>query len=305
MQDKKTFIEKENEENNNILKSLSINKKIAKKGILFLLCSLLYFIMAVDKRDLKVIDIHTQAIHSFISYIMIFCYAVALICLVGFILIKINKKIGAKADNLPYKTKRKFFTFLDWSIILPICCVISTFCLSYLFTFAVVSGESMMPTIENDTRVFVSYLDKIDRSDVIVAYITPEDFDLSCFSEGKLAEYPQYYIKRVIGLPGDTVTWIDGILKINGEEFDEFYFSEETKKHYQSIESFNFYGKFKYIKDGKIEYSNVIPDDYFFIMGDHRDNSTDSRIIGLVPRKNISGVVKCRMGLLFPKGAIV
>ena len=214
------------------------------------------------------------------------------------------KKLNKKIDNLPFRTKRRFFLFLDWSVILPVCCVLSTFCLSYLFTFAVVSGDSMMPTVENDTRVFVSYLDKVDRFDVVVAYITPEAFDLTMFPEDKQKEYPQYYIKRVIGLPGDRVTWIKGTLKINDKVIDEYYFSDITKEHYKYTDSIDFFGEFKYKVDNEIYYSTVIPQDYYFIMGDNRPNSTDSRFIGLVPKSNISGVVKYEMGLLLPKGVI-
>ena len=178
----------------------------------------------------------------------------------------------------------------------------------------------MVPTIEDSESVFVSYLDRVDRFDVVIAKITPED------NIGILSE--QYYIKRVIGMPGDRVTWnwSNSTLKINGELINEGYFpsdylnserdkekaglSKEQINRISEAESFD--GEFtykKYNKDTKkyeIITTTIIPDGYYFVMGDNRNQggSKDSRVIGLIPSKNIIGVAKYHVVGIIPWGKI-
>ena len=140
----------------------------------------------------------------------------------------------------------------------------------------------MYPTVYNESTVFVSYLDDVERFDVVVAYITPEDNLVSSFYG------TEYYIKRIIGLPGDTVTWKDGVLKINGEIIKEDYIKLSIVGSGTSFD-----GIFSYKKDGELQpTTTVIPDGYYFVMGDNRGNSIDSRDIGLIPFKNIEGIAK-------------
>ena len=77
-------------------------------------------------------------------------------------------------------------------------------------------------------------------------------------------------IKRVIGLPGENIAYKDGVLYINGEAYDEPFLSEYT-----------------YTEDFLLD--DRIPDDYYFVVGDNRYDSKDSRVFGLINKKNIKG----------------
>ena len=81
-------------------------------------------------------------------------------------------------------------------------------------------------------------------------------------------------IKRVVGLPGDTVEYKDNKLYINGK-----YIKEEFLKNNQETYDFS-------LEDLGYE---TLPDGYYFVMGDNRTNSTDSRVIGLVSAEDIEG----------------
>src|SRR4026207_284244 len=129
-----------------------------------------------------------------------------------------------------------------------------------------VEGTSMLPYLHDGERIFVNkliYYDeyrwapKIYRSDIVVFWF-PEDPSKS-------------YIKRVIGLPGDTVEVHEGRVRVNGRDLDETYLDPQLNMSHATRPP-------TYVKPG-----------YYFVMGDNRDNSSDSRIWGLVPKKYIYG----------------
>ena len=125
-----------------------------------------------------------------------------------------------------------------------------------------VEGTSMLPRLEDSERIFVNKFvynfRDIDRSDIVVFWY-PEDPSKS-------------FIKRVIGLPGETIRMDQrGQLFINGRAVEEPYLSSEKNMSPRVIPE-------TYVKPH-----------YYFVMGDNRDASNDSRTWGLVPEKYIYG----------------
>src|SRR5260370_14574153 len=129
-----------------------------------------------------------------------------------------------------------------------------------------VEGTSMLPRLHDGERIFVNklvYYDdyrwapKVDRGDIVVFWF-PDDPSKS-------------YIKRVIGLPGETVEIHEGIVRVNGRDLEESYLDPHLNLAHRSQAPI-------YIKPN-----------YYFVIGDNRDNSSDSRIWGLVPKKYIYG----------------
>jgi len=131
----------------------------------------------------------------------------------------------------------------------------------------VVEGTSMLPQLHDGERLLVNKLvyyrlqsvswGHIERGDIVVFWF-PNDPDKS-------------YVKRVIGLPGEIVELKNGRVFVDGRELDEVYLD---KKYNQSLRS---------------TAAKKVEDHHYFVMGDNRDNSSDSRYWGLVPEKYIYG----------------
>lgn len=160
----------------------------------------------------------------------------------------------------------------EWGKALIIAFAVAGIIRFVLFTPIVVDGESMMPTLENDDRMIVNKIGytvgEPDRYDIIVFH----------------AEKDKDYIKRVIGVPGEHVAYENDQLYINGKAQDEPYLSSIKKQ----LEV----GSDELTKDFTLEQLTgyeVIPEGYVFVLGDNRRNSTDSRIIGLIPIEDIVG----------------
>jgi len=124
----------------------------------------------------------------------------------------------------------------------------------------------MLPRLHDGERIFVNkliYYDeyrwapKIERGDIVVFWF-PNDPSKS-------------YIKRVMGLPGDTVEIHEGMVRVNGRDLEEKYLDPRLNLSHRSLTPV-------YVRPN-----------YYFVMGDNRDNSSDSRIWGLVPKKYIYG----------------
>jgi signal peptidase I len=135
-----------------------------------------------------------------------------------------------------------------------------------------VVSTSMMPRLEDSERIFVNklgyYLSPIERGDIVVFWY-PEDPS-------------QSFIKRIIGLPGERIDMDStGRITINGKPIEEPYLAPERNQGARSRWS-QVPEQFKFIKQH-----------YYFVMGDNRDISNDSRSWGLVPEKYIYGKAIC------------
>lgn len=129
-----------------------------------------------------------------------------------------------------------------------------------------VEGTSMLSRLHDGERIFVNkliYYDeyrwapKVDRGDIVVFWF-PDDPSKS-------------YIKRVVGLPGDTIEMRDGTVRVNGSEINEKYLDPRLNLSLKS------------------QAPVYVRPNYYFVMGDNRDNSSDSRSWGLVPKKYVYG----------------
>jgi signal peptidase I len=136
-----------------------------------------------------------------------------------------------------------------------------------------VDGESMLPNLDDGEMLLVNrnayqYFDF--GGERYYPFDPPERGDVIVFDPPTGSDKP--YIKRVIGLPGEEVTFSDGKVFIDGELLDEDYIEERTGC-----------GR-------RLDHCDVVvPDGYVFVLGDHRTNSSDSRSFGAVPVENIVG----------------
>lgn len=170
--------------------------------------------------------------------------------------------------------KKEETSFGRWLLELIIIMVVMFTGVQLLFHYVlakdIVTGPSMEPTFYDNDRLITYRLDKIKRGSVIVLD-APDD-------PGSL------YIKRVIGLPGDKITAKNDQLYINGKKYNEPYLKKyATDGNFTTDFSLEaLYGR------------HTVPKNSYFVMGDNRPVSKDSRRIGFIKKDDINGVVKLR-----------
>ena len=126
-----------------------------------------------------------------------------------------------------------------------------------------VEGTAMSPTLNDGDRWFVTTsLDELKRGDII-DFRFPKD-------------ETKHYVKRVIGLPGERIEILAGAVLINGEPIIEDYVDPLYNQNSPTLPE------------------KVIPDNHYFVLGDNRDNSSDSRYWGTVDRSLIEGKLYSR-----------
>ncbi|MEP6924803.1 MAG: signal peptidase I [Pyrinomonadaceae bacterium] len=146
------------------------------------------------------------------------------------------------------------FKTISFSLI-SIWCVL---CVGCLLTPVRNEGTAMKPTLGDGDRVFINRnFGELNRGD-IVAFQFPKDKSKS-------------FVKRIIGLPSETVEVRDGKVFVNGNPLDETYISSEFNRAKANMSP------------------KVIPSEQYFVMGDNRDNSYDSRSWGTLPKDLIYG----------------
>jgi len=181
-------------------------------------------------------------------------------------LLKFNKiymVIYMKKENKNKTDKEHIYKdslreLIPYALVIIVVVLIRTF----IATPIKVNGTSMMTTLEHGDTMILNKIgmkfDDIKRFQIVV--IKTDD---------------SYLIKRVIGLPGETVEYKDEKLYINGKEIKDPYY-----------------------KDNTLDFDKVkIPKEHYYVMGDNRSNSIDSRILGTIPKKDIMGTTKL---VIFP-----
>jgi signal peptidase I len=163
----------------------------------------------------------------------------------------------------PVPAKRSVLgSVAHWARDLMISVVLAIFVILFIYQPVKVEGTSMMPTLDDQERIFINkfvyrfHFGNIDRGDTVVFWF-PGDPTKS-------------YIKRVIGMPGDRVEVDDGKVIVNGQALVENYVPPE-------------------FRDQSSMPARMVPEDEYFVLGDHRSSSNDSRAWGMVPRRYIYG----------------
>ena len=170
-----------------------------------------------------------------------------------------------RARGTKERTRSSLWNALSWARDLAFSVLIAVVLIVFIYQPVKVEGTSMTPTLQNDERIFINKftyrfgLASIARGDTVVFWY-PNDPTKS-------------YIKRVIGVPGDRIRVEGGQVYVNGQLLEEDYVPPINR------DSVSW-------KDGE---EQVVPRDKYFVLGDHRNSSSDSRTWGYVPRDNIYG----------------
>jgi signal peptidase I len=163
----------------------------------------------------------------------------------------------ATASEQPSRIGRVVRT---WLRDLIISLAVAVFTIVFLYQPVKVEGTSMLPSLEDQEHIFINKFvyrwEPIGRGDIVV-FRYPRDISKS-------------YIKRVIGVPGDRIRMEEGHVYVNGNRLSENYVPVEFFDH-RSFAEFS------------------VPDGSYFLMGDHRSMSKDSREFGPVERQYIYG----------------
>lgn len=169
----------------------------------------------------------------------------------------------------PYfeEEQKRLRLIVNWIVDVAVVISIAWFAVFSMGTQVRVSGQSMSPAIESEDLVLMNRL--------VYRMHKPERYDIVVFERGD----KKYNIKRVIGLPGETVQVEDGLLYINGKKLD----TEHGLNHVALA--------------GLAKQPVTLGDDEYFLLGDNRESSEDSRFanVGNVKREQIKGKVWFRI----------
>ena len=187
---------------------------------------------------------------------------------------------GKNSDHVRYrlslpnqnsgKKARILHEILDMLLYVAIAFVLALFLRRFVFFLAKVEGPSMQPTLYQNERLFVTRftykLHEPEHGDIIIC-----KFDTPL--------YPDYYVKRIIALEGETVRVTDGVVYVNGTALTEPYIMAPPNNDMEEL---------------------TVPEDCVFVMGDNRNNSMDSRrsIVGPIRKDLILGKAQF---MVFPR----
>ena len=195
-----------------------------------------------------------------------------------------NERFGVeqKKDIQPEKRGGFFREALSLLLSVAIAFVLFVVIRTYLFYPFQVVGDSMVPTLETGDRLILNKLAEVDRFDIVV-FPAPDGTD-------------EEYVKRVIGLPGDEITYFQDELYINGEKVTEHYMEALKEGSNQTLT-----GDFTLFS---LTGEMAVPEDMYFVLGDNRVVSKDSRVFGFIPAAQIEGTADLRLWPLNKIGII-
>ena len=166
------------------------------------------------------------------------------------------------------KDKDRVRFALEWGAVIVGALVVALVVKTFLFQAFYIPSASMEPTLEKGDRVLVNKLSydlhDINRGDIVVFELPPDKVGPDGIKD---------LIKRVIGLPGETIESRDGVVYIDGKRLEEPYLPDGVTTDNPAIEK------------------QVVPEGHIFVLGDNRDNSADSRFAnrGPIPIADVIG----------------
>lgn len=183
---------------------------------------------------------------------------------------------------------------LSWLLTIVLAMLIAIIINTYFFRISRVSGHSMQQTFQNNDIVYISrapYLfGDVKRNDIVIFDSTFRErnflleireafqYNVISYKLFNVEQPTNYYIKRVIAVGGDTIQILEDGVYVNGTRLEEPYVNPEETPKYTNVS--------EELKNG-----TTVPEGTVFVMGDNRNHSTDSRVIGFVPEGDIIGKV--------------
>lgn len=188
--------------------------------------------------------------------------------------IEIIEEVNDKTVDLSKETRKR--KYRDSNLLIDILSLVRDICVCFLISYIVatfifkpikVEGSSMYPTIHHGdigfSNIFSYSMSGVKRFDIVVLY------------EDSLKEY---VIKRVVGLPNETVEYLDNQLYINGVVIEEDFLDKDYCNEMSMLMNDNFTDNY-----GPI----TLKENEYFVVGDNRPKSSDSRIFGPVSKEQI------------------
>jgi len=161
------------------------------------------------------------------------------------------------------KKENKLLNFIKEAIPYIVIIIVVLFVKTYIVTPVQVNGDSMYSTLHDGDVMILNKLkykrQGVSRFDIVV-----------------VNSHNTHIIKRIIGLPGDEIKVEDNVLYINEKKVKEYYLDKETVTEDFTLE--------------ELFEKKVVPNDYYFVMGDNREESLDSRILGFIHKDDIEGI---------------
>lgn len=164
-------------------------------------------------------------------------------------------------EEVETKEKGNVKSIISWVSSILVCLIVAWLITTFVVRSVEVDGYSMSPTLSDGDRALTNGLKigGIDRFDIVIVKKKNGNFK------------GQELVKRVIALPGETIEYRDSVLYINDEVVEEDFIEDVVKKLTGTITK------------------RTLEDDEYFVMGDNRGNSSDSRYFGSVKKNEITG----------------
>lgn len=269
MIDEELEIEEKNEEVNFNKSTILYRNRLIKKLSIIFVCVILIIITRIFNRYIQFDIIMT----SYIFLLLLLSSILLGLGIIGYLIISRND-ISKESTNKSYKRLLNIFDLLS---VVPIFIAILSLSNAFFVSPATVIGQSMEPNYYEDQDILMWHLtNDYERFDVVVLKTDNEE----------------YYIKRIIGLPGEKIIISNNQITVNGVIIEQEFLEDENGSILANTYCNN---------DPSLTCEFNVPADSFFVLGDNRENSLDSRshLLGYVHKDSIYGTVIFKFNNIF------